>query len=129
MLAPRPPRVWPPIHWLAALAVSVALLACSPAVGSPSAVAPATSPATAPSPATVSVSPTVPTRNTPTAPVTGRGTLRVQVGEHAVGGQPVATPPRPVPTDNPGPFRSQTTVWITPVGRPTDVVAEGTASE
>lgn len=62
-------------------------------------------------------------------PGPGQGTLRVRVGEHEVGGQPEATPPRPVPTDTPGPFRGQATVRITPAGRPNDVVAEGTASD
>ena len=58
-----------------------------------------------------------------------RGEVRVRVGERIVGGQPVATPPVPVPTDTPGAFRGQALVRVARAGSPTDVVAEGWVSD
>ena len=120
------------LPWLSLVAIVVALFACHAA---PSPSINATPPANATRQTTTAVVPSplgLPTQGPRGTATRGQGTLRVRVGERLVGGANLPTPtpaPLPVPTDTPGPFRGQASVRITPVGRPTDVVAEGTASD
>lgn len=131
MLAPRPSHVCTSVYWLAVLAVSVALLACHPATGMLR-TATATTNAGGQPAATIAASPaSLSTRQLVGTRDSAGPRLRVRLFEQPGGGAslPPLTSGQVQPTRVPSAFRGQATIWISPVGHPTDIVAQGTLSD